>query len=62
MYQQITTGRPCKVQVVPPRDNANEAFKDVLTTYTDFEITYTDEFVGDDLRPLLPSFTLLDEW
>jgi len=53
VYQQITTGRPCKVQVVPPRDNANEAFKDVLTTYTDFEITYTDEFVGDDVRPLL---------
>ena len=53
VYHNLTVGRPCKVPVIPPRDNASEAFKDVLTTYDDFSVNYTDEFVNDDLRPLL---------
>jgi hypothetical protein len=53
VYHNLTIGRPCKVQVVPPRDNASEAFKDVLSIYSDFEVNYTDEFVSEDLRSLL---------
>jgi len=53
VYHNLTIGRPCKVQVVPPRDNASEAFADVLSIYSDFEVNYTDEFVSDELRPLL---------
>jgi len=60
-YLSVNIGRPCKVQVVPPRENATEAFKDVLTTYSEVEITYTDEFVNEDVRPLLhPSRYLAD--
>jgi len=53
VYHNLTIGRPCKVAVVPPRDGASDAFKDVLSIYSDFEVNYTDEFVSDDLRPLL---------
>ena len=53
LYKSIDIGRPCKVPVVPPREGGNENFKDVLGTYKDFDITYTDEFVGENLRPLL---------
>ncbi len=53
VYQDIDVGRPCKIQVVPPRENASEAFKDVLGIYSNFEITYTDEYVPDNVRPLL---------
>lgn len=49
----IQQGRPCKIQVVPPKDNAREAFKDVLGVYSNFEIEYTDEFLPEDVRPLL---------
>ena len=53
VYANLTIGRPCKVPVIPPREGGSEAFKDVLTTYDDFSVNYTDEFVGEDLRPLL---------
>lgn len=53
IYHKLTIGRPCKIPVVPPRDNAGEAFKDVLNIYSDFTVNYTDEFVGEDVRPLL---------
>lgn len=53
VYHEIINGRPCKISVVPPRENASEAFKDVLGIYSDFSVTYTDEFVSEDLRPLL---------
>jgi len=53
VYLKVDVGRPCKIQVTPPRDNAGEAFQDVLGTYDDVDITYTDEFVSDNLRPLL---------
>lgn len=53
IYQNIDIGRPCKIEVVPPRENAGDAFKDVLTIYSNFEINYTDEFVSDSVRPLL---------
>lgn len=53
VYHEITNGRPCKISVVPPRENSSEAFKDVLSIYSDFSVTYTDEFVSDELRPLL---------
>ena len=53
VYHNLTIGRPCKVPVIPPREGGSEAFKDVLTTYDDFSVNYTDEFVSEDLRPLL---------
>lgn len=49
----IDIGRPCKIPVTPPKDNAREAFKDVLGVYSNFEINYTDEFVSENIRPLL---------
>lgn len=49
----IDIGRACKIPVTPPKENAREAFKDVLGVYSNFEINYTDEFVGESLRPLL---------
>tara|TARA_R100000005_G_C5001651_1_gene208878 strand:+ start:2336 stop:3667 length:1332 start_codon:yes stop_codon:yes gene_type:complete len=53
IYHNLDIGRPCKIQVVPPRDNASDAFKDVLGIYSNFEVEYTDEFVSENLRPLL---------
>jgi len=56
IYHNIDIGRPCKIEVVPPRDNASDAFKDVLGIYSNFEISYTDEFIAENLRThLLPS-------
>tara|TARA_R110002051_G_scaffold322039_1_gene411438 strand:- start:22824 stop:24149 length:1326 start_codon:yes stop_codon:yes gene_type:complete len=53
IYHNIDIGRPCKIEVVPPRDKASDAFKDVLGIYSNFEITYTDEFIAENVRPLL---------
>ena len=50
---EVDIGRPCKIQVVPPREKVNENFKDVLGTYRSFEIEYTDDFVADNVKPLL---------
>ena len=50
----LDIGRPCKISVVPPRENnTNEYFKTVLTTYDDFSPNYTDEFMDEQFRPLL---------
>tara|TARA_R100001463_G_scaffold45773_2_gene94211 strand:- start:2113 stop:3402 length:1290 start_codon:yes stop_codon:yes gene_type:complete len=49
----LNIGRPCKIPVIPPKDDAKDFFKTVLSTYADFEPIYTDEFVGENLRPLL---------
>jgi len=49
----LDIGRPCKISVVPPRDTANEYFKTVLGTYDDFTPNYTDEFLAENIRPLL---------
>jgi hypothetical protein len=49
----LDIGRPCKISVTPPKEGGNEFFKDVLTTYDDFNPNYTNEFVAEDVRPLL---------
>ena len=50
---QIDIGRPCKIPVIPPREDANDFFKTVLGTYSNFEINYSDDFVPEEVRPLL---------
>jgi len=39
----LDMGRPCRITVRPPKENASEAFKDVLNTYADFSPDYTFE-------------------
>ncbi len=51
---ELDIGRPCKISVIPPREGqTNDFFKTVLGTYSNFEITYTDEFVKEEYRALL---------
>ena len=50
---EIDIGRPCKIPVIPPREDANDFFKTVLGTYSNFEISYSDDFVPEEVRPLL---------
>lgn len=50
---ELQIGRPCKISVMPPKDDAKDFFKTVVTTYADFTPVYTDEFVSESLRPLL---------
>jgi hypothetical protein len=49
----LDIGRPCKIPVIPPREDANDFFKTVLGTYSNFEINYSDDFVPEEVRPLL---------
>jgi len=66
LYKSLDIGRPCKVQVVPPKEGGNENFKDVLNTYSEFTINYTDEFQGLDanLKPFLqpPKFWTMEDF
>ena len=58
----LDIGRPCKIQVKPPREGAPEQMKDIVTTFSNFEIDYTDSFVDDDVKPLLnPTYFWKDE-
>ena len=50
---ELDIGNPCKIKVKPPKEGAPEQMKDVLGTYGNFEIDYTDSFVDDDVKPLL---------
>jgi len=49
----LDIGRPCKIEVRPPKEGAPESVQDVLRTNSNFTINYTNEFVTDDVKPLL---------
>ena len=49
----IDIGRPCKINVRGARENAPEAYRDIVEIGNDFSITYTDDFVGEEIKPLL---------
>lgn len=49
----IDIGRPCKFNARGARENAPEAYRDIVEVSNDFTITYTDDFVDEDVRPLL---------
>jgi hypothetical protein len=51
----VRIGEPCRIEAKLPSDNAPEGFKDVLSTNLGIKdnITYTDEFVSESVRPLL---------
>lgn len=51
----IDIGRPVRISVRPPRENAPDSMKDVLGTNSNFSSTlsYTDDFVTEENKPLL---------
>ena len=58
MERTINIGEPCVIRVKPPKENAKEAYADILDTNAGFidSINYTDEFVSPDMRKLLHPF------
>ena len=52
---EVRIGKPCRIVARPPNDNAPEGFKDILSTSLSIKdsIEYTNEFVSEDVRPLL---------
>ena len=52
---EVRIGKPCKIEARPPNEKAPEGFKDVLGTSLSIKdnIEYTDEFVSEEVRPLL---------
>lgn len=56
----VRIGKPCRVNARMPNENAPEGFKDVLSTSLGIkdDITYTDDFVDNDVRPLLNPFKM----
>ena len=57
MNMELRVGAPCSIEVRMPTTD-NEAYQDILSTNMNFAetLTYTDDFVSEEVRPLLHPF------